>query len=338
MAVAGPAAQPGWTLGVSAPVAPAEWPAADAQAARALARAGATRVPLVRHGARPALADLVPDGEAEAHARALLAPVASVPALTETLRAWLSLHGSWDRTAVAPVRAPQHRPAAHRRLRGPAGRRPRRPGRADGVVVRAVEVTHVPACDMPKTPTVGCLANGAMPIPGTPSRAELAEHLVRTRIAGDVATPRENNLSHYRKLANGDRNFWLGLELGDRWSDEQDVLAVMAERVGVNDDPEYRYGQDTIDPELTVAALERMAGRLRKAADGGQRVLFATGHPGGLLDVHRATADALRTAGCEIVPIPEGADDGGGVRPAVRGRGRAGARCPRCGTPIPVNR
>ncbi|MGC9376271.1 helix-turn-helix domain-containing protein [Streptomyces sp. MH13] len=100
-AVPGPAAQPGWTLGVSAPVAPAEWPAADAQAARALARARATRVPLVRHGARPAFADLVPDGEAEAHARALLAPVAAVPALTETLRTWLSLHGSWDRTAVA---------------------------------------------------------------------------------------------------------------------------------------------------------------------------------------------------------------------------------------------
>ena len=146
-----------------------------------------------------------------------------------------------------------------------------------------------------------------MPIPGTPpSRADLVTHLVRTRIAGDVATPRENNLSHYRKLANGDRNFWLGLELGDRWTDEQDVLAVMAERVGVNDDPEYRYGQDTIDPELTVDALDRMAARLRKAADGRQRVLFATGHPGGLLDVHRATAAALRAAGCDIVVIPEG--------------------------------
>ncbi|GAA4822565.1 phosphatase [Streptomyces ziwulingensis] len=145
-----------------------------------------------------------------------------------------------------------------------------------------------------------------MPIPGTPSRAELVEHLVRTRIAGEVATPRENNLSHYRKLANGDRNFWLGLELGDRWTDEQDVLAVMAERVGVVDDAEHRYGQDTIDPELTVDALERLAARLRKAADGGQRVLFATGHPGGLLDVHRATAAALRAAGCEIVVIPEG--------------------------------
>ncbi|MET8692811.1 phosphatase [Streptomyces bauhiniae] len=144
-----------------------------------------------------------------------------------------------------------------------------------------------------------------MPISGTPSRAQLVDHLVRTRIAGDVATPRENNLSHYRRLANGDRHFWLGLELGDRWTDEQDVLAVMAERVGVNDDAEHRYGQDTIDPELTVSALERLALRLRKAAEDRQRVLFATGHPGGLLDVHRATAAALRAAGCEIVVIPE---------------------------------
>lgn len=96
-----PAAQAGWTCGVSAPVGPHEWAAADAQAARALARARATRTALVRHGERPALADLVPASDAEAHARALLAPIAANPALTETLRTWLSLHGSWDRTAVA---------------------------------------------------------------------------------------------------------------------------------------------------------------------------------------------------------------------------------------------
>ncbi|MGP3950265.1 phosphatase [Streptomyces sp. 7N604] len=152
-----------------------------------------------------------------------------------------------------------------------------------------------------------------MPIPSpVPSRTELIKHLVRTRIAGDVATPRDNNLSHYRKLANGDRHYWLGLELGDRWTDEQDVLAVMAERCGVVDDPEHRTGQDTIDPELTADALDRMATVLRKAAEGGQRVLFATGHPGGLLDVHRSVAAALRAAGCEIMVIPPGlrADEG----------------------------
>ncbi|WP_239011394.1 PucR family transcriptional regulator ligand-binding domain-containing protein, partial [Streptomyces sp. S-9] len=36
---------PGWTLGVSAAAAPPDWPAADTQAARALARARATRTP-----------------------------------------------------------------------------------------------------------------------------------------------------------------------------------------------------------------------------------------------------------------------------------------------------
>ncbi|GAA3105287.1 PucR family transcriptional regulator [Streptomyces echinatus] len=96
-----PAPQPGWTLGVSAPAEPHEWPAADTQAARALARARATRAPLLRHAARPALADLVPPADAETHARSLLAPLSGQPALAETLRSWLSLHGSWDRAAVA---------------------------------------------------------------------------------------------------------------------------------------------------------------------------------------------------------------------------------------------
>ncbi|MFG2356003.1 PucR family transcriptional regulator ligand-binding domain-containing protein [Streptomyces sp. NPDC048521] len=96
-----PEPQPGWTLGVSAAVAPHDWPAADTQAARALARARATRTPLVRHAARPALADLVPREDAETHARARLAPLTGQAALAETLRTWLSLHGSWDRTAVA---------------------------------------------------------------------------------------------------------------------------------------------------------------------------------------------------------------------------------------------
>ncbi|RKN08965.1 phosphatase [Streptomyces radicis] len=151
-----------------------------------------------------------------------------------------------------------------------------------------------------------------MPTTAVPSRSDLIAHLLHTRIAGDVATPRENNLSHYRELANGNRYFWLGLEFGDRWTDEQDVLSEMAERCGVDADPEHRQGQDTIDPELTLDGLDRAATLLRKAALGRQRVLVATGHPGGLLDVHAQTAAALKAAGCELVRVPIGlsADEG----------------------------
>uniref|UniRef100_UPI0034DE337B PucR family transcriptional regulator n=1 Tax=Streptomyces flavofungini TaxID=68200 RepID=UPI0034DE337B len=90
----------GWTLGLSAPAGPGDLAAADARAARALRRAEATRVPLVRQHAN-GVADLVEPGEADAHARVLLAPLGGNEALTGTLRTWLSLHGSWDRTAVA---------------------------------------------------------------------------------------------------------------------------------------------------------------------------------------------------------------------------------------------
>ncbi|NYI08309.1 phosphatase [Allostreptomyces psammosilenae] len=139
-----------------------------------------------------------------------------------------------------------------------------------------------------------------------PSRSELVEHLVHSRIAGNVATPRENNLDHYRQLAAGNRYYWLGLELdGDRWTYEA-TLAEMASRCGVSPDPEHGRGQDTIDPELTVAALERMAVRLRAAARRRERVFLATGHPTGLLPVHLAIGRALRRAGCELLAAPEG--------------------------------
>ncbi|MFE5712370.1 PucR family transcriptional regulator ligand-binding domain-containing protein [Streptomyces sp. NPDC056501] len=93
-----PAPQSGWTLGVAAPAGARDLAAADTEAARALRRAEASRTPLARH--RPAgFAGLVDPAEAAAYARTLLAPLAEP--LTETLRVWLSLHGSWDRTAVA---------------------------------------------------------------------------------------------------------------------------------------------------------------------------------------------------------------------------------------------
>ncbi|MGW7195506.1 PucR family transcriptional regulator ligand-binding domain-containing protein [Streptomyces chryseus] len=95
--------QPGWTLGVSSPVPPSELPAADLRAERAVRRAEATRSALVRDRgeAGAGLASLVTPDEARAHARVRLAPIAASPALVATLRTWLSLHGSWDRTAVA---------------------------------------------------------------------------------------------------------------------------------------------------------------------------------------------------------------------------------------------
>jgi hypothetical protein len=153
------------------------------------------------------------------------------------------------------------------------------------------------------------------PAPAAPSRQELATHLIRTRIAGDVATSRENNLDHYRALAEGNRYYWLGLDLDNRWTDPAAVLELMVERCGVVADPGHRQGQDTIDAGLTIDALDRMAEVLRKAAQNGSRVLVATGHPAGLFAVHTALAAALKDAGCSLVdPAEHLYADGGEIR------------------------
>ncbi|MGW9042240.1 helix-turn-helix domain-containing protein [Streptomyces lydicus] len=96
-------AQPGWTLGVSAPAPVEELPAADRHAATALRRALAQHAPLVRHRAPGphGIASLVTADDARRHARTLLAPLADSPPLLATLHNWLSLHGNWDRTATS---------------------------------------------------------------------------------------------------------------------------------------------------------------------------------------------------------------------------------------------
>ncbi|WP_431774711.1 PucR family transcriptional regulator [Streptomyces cucumeris] len=96
-------AQPGWTLGAAAPVPAADLARGAADADRALRRAVAGRKAVARHAPDRAdgVASLVDPAEAGALGRALLAPLKGSPALLETLRVWLSLHGSWDRTAVA---------------------------------------------------------------------------------------------------------------------------------------------------------------------------------------------------------------------------------------------
>ncbi|MBT2207632.1 MULTISPECIES: phosphatase [Actinomadura] len=138
-----------------------------------------------------------------------------------------------------------------------------------------------------------------------PARDELREHLVQTMIAGDVATPRQNNLKHYRLMADGEPYYQLGLELKPSWT-ERTVLEMMVERCGVDPDPGHVYGDDTIDPDITLDMLEAMGERVGLAARRAETVLIATGHPATLSPVYQAVAHALAGAGCRVLTPAEG--------------------------------
>ena len=100
------AADLGWVLGFSAPASAHDLPHADTQAERALQRAIAAGSPAVVHTPDALTVHaLVSPADARELARTRFAPLDRVgapgaPVLVETLRTWLTLHGSWDRTAA----------------------------------------------------------------------------------------------------------------------------------------------------------------------------------------------------------------------------------------------
>lgn len=133
-----------------------------------------------------------------------------------------------------------------------------------------------------------------------PTREQLRDHLVATRIAGDVATPRQDNLRNFRLLSERAPLYTFGLDLSRSWTPGE-VLATMAERCGVSPDPGHLTGPDTIDPDRTLDRLDAMAEQLRRAAVDRARVVLATGHPTGLLPLHIAVGAALAEAGATVL-------------------------------------
>ena len=128
---------------------------------------------------------------------------------------------------------------------------------------------------------------------------ELAAQLAAARIAGRTGTSRERVLRHCARFAHRDPELLLGLDPDRPWPAEQ-VLALLARRCGVSPDPAHRHGPDTLDPELTVRALDALAALLADTAAARGTVLTGTGHPGPLLGFYAALADALRAAGCAV--------------------------------------
>lgn len=147
-------------------------------------------------------------------------------------------------------------------------------------------------------------------------RSTLAKALEAGAITGEVATPRENNLSHIRRFLDQERQFDFGVKLTREW-DYDAVFALMVDRCGLRPDPDFLTGVDTISTEACLDALEKLAEAVGETARAEGRILFATGHPAGLLPVHMAIAEAAAAAGAHIVSqdhfIPV-AELGGDVR------------------------
>ncbi|MEU6578800.1 phosphatase [Streptomyces sp. NPDC046805] len=137
------------------------------------------------------------------------------------------------------------------------------------------------------------------------STAALRAHLLAARLAGPVATSREESLRSYRLFAARDPRVLIGIDPEWSWG-QRDLIGLMAEKCGVSADPRHTSGQDVIDPELTLAALDAFAERIAAVAERGAPVLFGTGHPHRLIGFYAGLADALSAAGCDVLTPAQG--------------------------------
>src|SRR5712691_3953995 len=142
--------------------------------------------------------------------------------------------------------------------------------------------------------------------PGVHSRDELARALVHGCVAGLVTSHDRSNVRwKLERLVAGDPDLQFGLTGLDQLSFDE-VLGLMADAAGFDPAPETRLGPVSIDPERVLSACEAAGRRLAEAAERGERLLIATGHPSGLLLLYAAVAELLVEAGAKLLTPHDG--------------------------------
>lgn len=142
-------------------------------------------------------------------------------------------------------------------------------------------------------------------IPGPHPRETLRRALWDAGIAGVNSHDRPNVLWKIRRLCEGHPDLQFGLSGVDVLPFEE-VLTLMADSGGFSGDPSILHGLVHVDPDQVLDAFEGIGDRLRLAAERGERVILATGHPSGLPLLYQAAGRLLTEHGAKLLRPLEG--------------------------------
>jgi Phosphatase len=137
-------------------------------------------------------------------------------------------------------------------------------------------------------------------------REELARALEAGRVAGVATHPLDNVRGNARLLLEGDPDKRFGLTGSLDALTLEDVLDLVAAGAGVSIDPQREFGEVLIAPEPILDACAALGRRLALAAEGGERVLIATGHPGALDLLYRELERLLVAHGGRVIKPADG--------------------------------
>ena len=136
---------------------------------------------------------------------------------------------------------------------------------------------------------------------------ELATALLMGGVAGTATHPLDNVRGNALMLleADPDKLFGLPPELTDGL-ELDDVLAIVERAAGTSIDREARYGPVDIRPEPILEVCATLGDRLASAAERGETVVVATGHPVGLALFTRAIDRLLTERGAKVLTPAHG--------------------------------
>jgi hypothetical protein len=124
-------------------------------------------------------------------------------------------------------------------------------------------------------------------------------------VAGVNSHDRPNVLWKIKRLCEGDPDSQFGLS-GVSGLRMDEVLRLVSDMSGIDPDPDVHHGMVHIDPDQVLDAFEPVADRLALAAQRGERVLIATGHPTGLPLLYQETGRLLTQHGARLIRPLEG--------------------------------
>jgi hypothetical protein len=137
-------------------------------------------------------------------------------------------------------------------------------------------------------------------------RDELTRALVAGRVAGVATHPLDNVRRNARLLLEGDPDKQFGLTGLQDGLALPDVLDLVSTGAGATIDPSEEFGDVLIEPDPILDACEALGRRLALAAEGGERVLIATGHPGALDLLYRELERTLVAHGGLVIKPADG--------------------------------
>ena len=143
--------------------------------------------------------------------------------------------------------------------------------------------------------------------------------LIEAGVAGVNSHDRPNVLWKIKRLCEGDPDSQFGMSRVSGRSREQ-VLQLVADRSGIDPDPNLLHGMIIVEPDKVLQGFEAIGDRLRAAADRGERVLLATGHPNGLPILYAEVGRLLVEHGAKLIRPLDGFTwhDGIGRRRQIR--------------------